>query len=42
LRIGTMDLKIATIALAYEVTVLTRNLKNLSRVPRLRGEDRTV
>jgi tRNA(fMet)-specific endonuclease VapC len=39
LRIGTMDLKIAAIALAHDATVLTRNLKDFSRVPGLRVED---
>jgi len=39
LRIGTMDLKIAAIALAHGATVLTRNLKDFSRVPSLRAED---
>ena len=41
LRIGTMDLKIAAIALAHDATILTRNLKDFSRVPGLRVEDRT-
>jgi tRNA(fMet)-specific endonuclease VapC len=42
LRIGTMDLKIAAIALAHNATVLPRNLKDLSRVPGLRVEDWTL
>jgi tRNA(fMet)-specific endonuclease VapC len=37
-----MDLKIAAIALAHNATVLTRNLKDFSRVPDLRGEGWTV
>ena len=37
-----MDLKIAAIALAYDAIVLTRNLKDFSRVPGLRVEDWTV
>lgn len=41
-RIGTMDLKIAAIALAHSATVLTRNLKDFSRVPALHVEDWTV
>ena len=41
LRIGTMDLKIAAIALAHGATLLTRNLKDFSRVPDLRVEDWT-
>ena len=39
LRIGTMDLKIAAIALAHSATVLTRNLKQFRRVPDLHIED---
>jgi tRNA(fMet)-specific endonuclease VapC len=42
LRIGTMDLKIAAIALAHDATVLTRNIKDFSRVPDLRVEDWTA
>ena len=42
LRIGTMDLKIAAIALSHSATVLTGNLKDFSRVPGLRVEDWTV
>ena len=41
-RIGTMDLKIAAIALANNATVLTRNIKDFSRVPELRVEDWTL
>jgi len=41
LRIGTMDLKIAAIALTQNATVLTKNLKDFSRVPSLRVEDWT-
>ncbi len=41
LRIGAMDLKIASIALAHNAPVLTRNLKDFSRVPDLRVEDWT-
>ncbi len=39
LRIGTMDLKIAAIALTHDATVLTKNFKDFSRVPDLRVED---
>ncbi|MCI0490664.1 MAG: type II toxin-antitoxin system VapC family toxin [Blastocatellia bacterium] len=39
LRVGTMDLKIAAIAMAHDATVLTRNLKDFSRVPDLLVED---
>jgi tRNA(fMet)-specific endonuclease VapC len=42
LRIGTIDLKIAAIALAHGATVLTRNLKDFTRVPGLRVEDWAV
>ena len=38
-RIGTMDLKIASIALASNATLLTRNRNDFSRVPGLRVED---
>jgi tRNA(fMet)-specific endonuclease VapC len=41
LRIGTMDLKIAAIALGRRGTVLTRNLKDFGVVPGLRVEDWT-
>jgi len=41
LRVGTMDLKIAAIALAHSATVLTRNVKDFGRVPGLRVEDWT-
>lgn len=41
LRIGTMDLKIAAVALAHNATVLTRNVKDFSLVPGLRVEDWT-
>lgn len=38
-RIGTMDLKIAAIALANNATVLTRNLADFGKVPGLNVED---
>jgi tRNA(fMet)-specific endonuclease VapC len=38
-RIGTMDLKIASIALASGATLLTRNRNDFSRVAGLRVED---
>ena len=41
-RIGTMDLKIATIALSQDATVLSRNLVDFGRVPGLRVEDWTT
>lgn len=39
IRIGAMDLKIASIALANSATLLTRNLKDFSKVPGLKIED---
>jgi tRNA(fMet)-specific endonuclease VapC len=41
-RIGTMDLRIAAIALTRDFTVLTRNLIDFEKVPELRVEDWTV
>jgi tRNA(fMet)-specific endonuclease VapC len=38
-RVGTMDLKIASIALANDATLLTRNTNDFQRVPGLRMED---
>jgi tRNA(fMet)-specific endonuclease VapC len=38
-RIGTMDLKIAAIALANSATVVSRNTADFGRVPDLRVED---
>jgi tRNA(fMet)-specific endonuclease VapC len=39
IRIGTMDLKIAAIALSHNATLLSRNLKDFSKVPGLKVED---
>lgn len=39
IRIGTLDLKIACIALAHDATVLTRNTGDFSQVPGLRLEN---
>jgi tRNA(fMet)-specific endonuclease VapC len=41
-RIGTMDLRIAAIALARDLVVLTRNLVDFCKVPGLKVEDWTV
>lgn len=41
-RVGTMDLRIAAIALANDALLLSRNLRDFSRVPGLRVEDWTV
>jgi tRNA(fMet)-specific endonuclease VapC len=38
-RIGTMDLKIACIAVAHNATLLTRNAGDFARVPGLRFEN---
>lgn len=39
LRIGTQDLKIASIALAQDALLLSANLRDFRRVPRLRVEN---
>ncbi len=39
IRIGTMDLRIAAIALTHRGTVLTRNLSDFQRVPGLPAEN---
>lgn len=41
IRIGTMDLRIAAIALAYDGLLISRNLKDFRKVPGLRVEDWT-
>ena len=41
-RIGTMDLRIASIALVREMIVLTRNIVDFQAVPGLRLEDWTA
>ena len=39
LRSGTMDLKIASICLAHDALLLTRNLKDFDGIPGLRAEN---
>lgn len=39
IRVGTMDLKIASIALATQATLLSRNLNDYEKVPGLSVED---
>jgi tRNA(fMet)-specific endonuclease VapC len=39
LRLGTMDLKIAAIAIANNATLLSRNLKDFGKIPTLQVED---
>jgi tRNA(fMet)-specific endonuclease VapC len=41
-RIGTMDLRIASIALSHDFTLLTRNIVDFEKVPGLRVEDWTI
>jgi tRNA(fMet)-specific endonuclease VapC len=42
IRIGTMDLKIAAIALAHGATLLSRNLVDFKKFPDLEVEDWTA
>jgi tRNA(fMet)-specific endonuclease VapC len=42
LSIGTMDLKIASICLVSDATLLTRNTRDFGKVPGLKIEDWTV
>lgn len=39
IRIGTMDLKIASIALTHDATLVTANLRDFEQVPNLRIEN---
>jgi tRNA(fMet)-specific endonuclease VapC len=39
IRTGTMDLKIASICLAHDATLLSSNRNDFAKVPRLRVED---
>ena len=42
IRVATMDLRIASIALSQNLTLLTRNQRDFGRVPNLVAEDWTV
>jgi tRNA(fMet)-specific endonuclease VapC len=42
IRVGTMDLKIAAIALANDATLLTRNLSDFGKIPDLKADDWSV
>jgi tRNA(fMet)-specific endonuclease VapC len=42
IRIGTLDLRIAAIALAQDATLLTRNTSDFAKVPGLKFEDWTT
>lgn len=42
LNIGKMDIRIATIALELDATVVTNNIRDFSRVPGLKVEDWSV
>ncbi len=42
IRMGTMDMKIAAIALAHHAVLLSRNMVDFQRVPGLQVEDWTV
>jgi len=39
IRIGTMDLKIASIAISHRAILVSRNLRDFEQVPNLRVED---
>ena len=41
LQVGTMDLRIAAIALCRDLTLLTRNVVDFAKIPGLRTEDWT-
>ena len=42
IRIGSQDLKIAAIALTYQMTLVTRNTKDFCQIPKLTLEDWTI
>jgi tRNA(fMet)-specific endonuclease VapC len=41
IKVATMDLRIASIAISYNLTLLTRNRKDFARIPNLLIEDWT-
>jgi len=41
IRVGTMDLKIASIALAHDALLITRNLSDFNQIPNLKVADWT-
>ena len=42
IKIGTMDLKIAAIAISLDATLTSRNLVDFEKVPGLKVEDLTI
>ena len=42
LKIGRMDLRIASIALSRDLIVITRNVRDFNKVPDLQIEDWTI
>jgi tRNA(fMet)-specific endonuclease VapC len=42
IRIGTQDLRIASVALTYSGILLTRNLRDFERVPELTIQDWSI
>jgi tRNA(fMet)-specific endonuclease VapC len=42
IRIGTMDLRVAAIAIGNDLTIVTRNFVDFAKVPGLRVEDWTI
>lgn len=42
IRVGTQDLRIAAITISNDATLVTRNLRDFSRIPNLKFEDWTL